>query len=458
MKKQRVLLLVESVECLYWRVFRVLDGGKYRLILRNSRQEIAKLFKRRMTIDCILINLEEKFLKSGMPEEIYSLSGDIPVLAIADEGTYSAYAAHYRVAGRINKDFEDHKLAAYIETAIAEFGQTRRCESGGARDKVRSIQRYLGKNDKTEEIVSCINGLKDEKCPVFILGERGTEKEVVARYIHHYGERNTKPFLTLDVRSIPGNTLVYTSLFGTTKEKGIVELANGGTLFIKNLTDMPLTAQKQLANFIKSGSFRGYRDKEQIVSDVRIIASVGECFSDEVESGKVYQELYEMFEELTLIPIRAERKNIKSLIKKYLDDIALKIKKKISISVEAIDYISDREWKGNNEELYEVITKAVLYNTQGSNINYEKNMRQYDIYVELEDIIEYIDGYDILKVLNGDIALAEATDRAASTVEKEVISWVLRKNNGNKFKTSKTLQIDYSTLHRKIKNYGITQK
>jgi len=456
MKKQTVVLLLESVECLYWKVFRELNDGKHRLIFRSGKQEISKLFKRRIIIDCVLINLEENFLKSGMPEELHALSGETPVLAIADEDIYNAYAEQYNVSGRIDRNAEGHKLAAFIEDALLDAGQ--RESSDKARDKVSSIQRYLGKNDTTEEVVSSINDLKDEICPVLIIGERGTEKEVVARYIHHYGERNIKPFLTIDVRSIPGNTLVYTSIFGGTQEKGIIELANGGTLFLKHLSYMPLTAQKQLASFIKNGSFTGYRDKKQIFSDVRIIASVGECFSDEAESGKVYQELYEMFEELTLSPIRTERKNIKSLIKKYLDDIALKTKKKIGISTEAIDYISSREWRGNNEELNELITKVVLYKTSDSDIEYGKSAHKYDICVELEDIIEYIDCYDVLKVLQGDVTLAEASAKAAGIAEKEVISLVLRKNNGNKLKTSQILQIDYSTLHRKIKNYGIIKK
>ena len=225
---------------------------------------------------------------------------------------------------------------------------------------------------------------------VLILGETGTGKELIAKAIHNLSNRKENAFITVNCAALPVQ-LIESELFGHEKgsftgaiEKriGKFEVANGGTIFLDEIGELPLEIQAKLLRVLQEKEFERLGGKSTVHSDVRIVAATNRNLEKEVEQGKFRSDLFFRLNVFPIIvpPLRERKDDIPLLIKYFIDKYSKKLGKEVkSIKKSDLDILLKYDWPGNIRELEHIIERAIIV-SEGSNLNFEKlfggNIRQ----------------------------------------------------------------------------------
>lgn len=284
---------------------------------------------------------------------------------------------------------------------------------------------------------------------VLLLGETGTGKGVVARAIHSSSPRKNRPLITVDCTTLPA-TLVESELFGRergaftgsdSKQIGRFELADGGTIFLDEIGDMPLELQSKLLRVIQDGEFERLGSPRTIKVDVRIIAATNRNLSEEVSNGKFREDLFYRLNvfPITLPPLRQRKDDIPLLVNHFVAKINKKIGKQIeTVAKETMNSLQEYHWPGNVRELESVIERAVIV-SQG---------RSLQVLDRFDTIHKHLDteGQEV---------------KALVDVEHDHILQVLQKTGWRiegKSGAALLLGLNASTLRARMRKYGIVRK
>lgn len=280
---------------------------------------------------------------------------------------------------------------------------------------------------------------------VLILGESGTGKEYIARMIHEKSRRASKPFVAVDCGSL-SMELAPSELFGHLKgsftsaisdKRGVFEEAEGGTVFLDEVGNLPYEVQKQLLRALQEQKVRPVGSVVDVKVDVRIIAATNENLERAIEEGRFRQDLYHRINEFSINvpPLRERIEDLEEFayhfVKQADDELGKSI---VSISDEALSILKQQKWGGNLRELRNVIRRSVLF-------------AQNDIIMP-EDLPVFSQQKDAVKQEEENYALQPGN-------EKEQILSALHKSRGNKTLAAQLLQIDRKTLYNKIHLYNI---
>lgn len=282
------------------------------------------------------------------------------------------------------------------------------------------------------------------KMSVLVLGESGTGKEYIARMIHDQSGRRGKPFIAVDCGSL-SMELAPSELFGHKKgsftsaiadKKGVFEEANGGTVFLDEVGNLPYEVQKQLLRALQEQKVRPVGSAQDINVDVRIIAATNEDLEKAIEDGRFRQDLYHRINEFSIEvpPLRERLDDLEEFAYHFLAQANDELGKDVKhISKEAIDKLKEHRWDGNLRELRNVIRRATLF-------------------AENQEIVA-----DNLPILSSRMHKTQEVEDLALQPgdEKSQIIAVLKKARGNKTVAAKLLQIDRKTLYNKMHLYGI---
>ncbi len=211
---------------------------------------------------------------------------------------------------------------------------------------------------------------------VLLLGETGTGKGVVARAIHSSSARKERPLITVNCTALPAN-LIESELFGRergaftgsdARQIGRFELADGGTIFLDEIGEMPLELQCKLLRVIQDGEFERLGSPRTIKVDVRIIAATNRNLEEEIRNGKFREDLFYRLNvfPITMPPLRQRKEDIPLLVNHFVAKFNKKIGKKIeTVSKDTLNALQEYHWPGNVRELESVIERAVII-SQGS--------------------------------------------------------------------------------------------
>ena len=284
---------------------------------------------------------------------------------------------------------------------------------------------------------------------VLLLGESGTGKELFAHAIHNGSKRNFHKFVKVNCAAIPAE-LLESELFGYEEgaftgakrggKIGKFELANGGSIFLDEIGDLPLKMQAKLLRVLQEREIERIGSNKTIPIDVRVIAATNQDLTKLVDEGKFREDLYYRLYVMTIeIPPLRERENdIEDLIRLFINKISGQIGKYVSkISDKAIELIKNHDWPGNVRELENVLERAINL-TDGDTI----------LPVHLPAYISQNKNKAVKQPLTSLKSIIEET-------EKEAIINCLKTTKGNKLKTAKRLNISRSSLYEKIERYGI---
>lgn len=305
-----------------------------------------------------------------------------------------------------------------------------------------TFEQVVGKNEKFIKTVAYAKKISDSKSTVLITGESGTGKEVFAQAIHNYSIRKDEPFIAVNCGAIP-RTLIESELFGyedgafTGAKKGgnagKFEIADGGTVFLDEIGEMPTDMQVKLLRVIEAGVITRIGSSIEIPIDVRIIAATNKNLKNEVENSNFRKDLYYRLNVLPIYlpPLRERSEDIPELINYYMEKIAQKLNKhSVNICDEYMKYLIAYDWPGNVRELENVI--ELMINSEEHQINFN-------------DKVDEVQKNTVN--LNTNISL--------ELMQKQHIIKVLKDVKGNITLAANILEIGRNTLYRKIGKFNI---
>ena len=243
-------------------------------------------------------------------------------------------------------------------------------------DRHFNFGEIIGQSNVLTQVFSQAEQVAPMNATVLLLGETGTGKGVVARAIHSRSSRKGRPLITVDCTTLPA-TLVESELFGRergaftgsdARQIGRFELADGGTIFLDEIGEMPLELQCKLLRVIQDGEFERLGSPRTIKTDVRIIAATNRNLGEEVRNGKFREDLFYRLNvfPITMPPLRQRKDDIPLLVNHFVAKFNIKIGKKIeSVSKDTLNTLQEYHWPGNVRELESVVERAVI-TSQGS--------------------------------------------------------------------------------------------
>ena len=306
----------------------------------------------------------------------------------------------------------------------------------------------LGKSEPMRRIFEKIRMVADTQSTVVIEGESGTGKELVARALHYNGARAGKPFVVINCAAMP-EALVESELFGHAKgaftgasdrRVGKFQAADGGSLLIDEVGEMPLHLQSKFLRSIESRCVTPVGSNKEIEVDVRIIAATNRNLEGLVSEGKFRDDLFYRLNvvSIRLPPLRERREDIPILVRAFIDELAAANERPVrDVSPEALTQLQGYEWPGNVRQLRNVLENVVV-TTMGEVIEPQ----------HLPDPVRAARPSPLTA------AIARHGLRL-NELEKEAVRLALEKTNGNRSQASELLGISVRTLQRKISEYGL---
>jgi DNA-binding NtrC family response regulator len=228
----------------------------------------------------------------------------------------------------------------------------------------------VGESAAMKEVITLISKAARSDVPVLILGEAGTGKEVVARAIHLQSSRSKGPFVALDCTAL-SDILQRSELFGYERnaftgavgeKAGLLETANGGSLFLVGIHALTSEAQGTLGNMLKGRGYTRLGGSVLLYPDVRIIAATEVDLAKEVAEGRFRPDVYDQLSIVTLVlpPLRDHKEDIPALAHHFLDAIAERDQRTLSLSPETLDHLIQYDWPKNVRQLKNVLQRAAV--------------------------------------------------------------------------------------------------
>lgn len=333
-------------------------------------------------------------------------------------------------------------------------GESRSKENLFFADDCPASVSIVGKSPSMTSTLKMIKIVANSACnPILVIGETGTGKELAAKAVHISRHGSSSKFVAVNCAALTAN-LLESELFGHVKgsftsadseKTGLFELADNGTIFLDEISEMPLDLQAKLLRVIQEQTFRKVGGIREIKCEATVIASSNRNLLKDVEEGKFRKDLYYRLSvfPITLAPLRhPERKEDIPLLAEYFlrtsvvaPDKTPKIK---SLTKLAIETLKNHDWPGNVRELCNVIDRAILMETTdkiGCN-----NLMLTD---------------DLLMEGPGSSAICGFKDFSLENAEKELIGRALQESNGQKTRAAALLGITRATLYAKVKQYNI---
>ncbi|EGT3941799.1 TPA: sigma 54-interacting transcriptional regulator [Clostridioides difficile] len=318
-------------------------------------------------------------------------------------------------------------------------------------------------------IINTVNHVSKTDVSVLLLGESGTGKSSLARYIHHNSNRSNGPFITINCATISPQ-LLESELFGytsgaftgaSTKGKvGLVELANGGTLFLDEIGDIPQNLQAKFLQLIQDRTFTPVGSLKNKKVDIRIISATNADLVSKVKEKKFREDLYYRLNviEIKLPPLRERRDNLVEIIKYYFNRYSSDFNLNKTISKEAMDAIANYRFPGNIRELQNIIQKILLTCTDNHiTIDDLPNILTKNIHITNNGNKTHIS--QINKVIISDSKSTNYKNKNFDTLIKEYEKNIILdayEKFGSSYKVAKHLEISQSKANRLIRKYTNT--
>jgi len=337
----------------------------------------------------------------------------------------------------INKAFEKKRMSEEL-TLLREKVQT-----------TYRLENTIGKSPKMQELFRLISRVAQSNTTVLITGESGCGKELVAAALHNLSMRKSKNFVTVNCATFPEG-LLESELFGHVKgaftgavynKEGLFEIANGGTIFLDEIAEMPLSLQSKLLRVLENGTFRRVGGISDITVDVRVISATNKDLSGAIASGGFREDL---FYRLKVVPLqvpslRDRLEDIPLLLDHFLARFSGGAKK---FSADALRLLVKYPWRGNVRELENMVERVVLL-TDREMIMPEDLPEEVVTSLQPEKALPDIgdDGVDLEKIVE--------------EIEKNYLFQALAKANGIKTDAAKLLNLSFRSFRHRLYKYGI---
>ena len=346
----------------------------------------------------------------------------------------------------ITKPFKLDELSLVIQRAVEQ--ERLREENRSLKqqlDQRYGLENVIGVSPRMKEIYRTIHKLAPTDATVLICGESGTGKELIARAIHHNSDRKNGHFLTIDCGALPRD-LLESELFGHVRgsftgavatKYGLFEAAQGGTVFLDEISNAPEEIQVKLLRVLQEREIRRIGDTQPIQVDVRVIAATNRCLEERIQNGQFREDLYYRLNVVPIeLPLLRERtEDIPLLACHFLQQHAKSHNRPAkAISEAAMKHLIAYDWPGNVRELEHAIERSVIL-CEGATI-------EPDDLPPRQRNTEPADDDEALTIL-------------VQRYEKTLIQTALTRHRGNQYRAAKELGVSRQSLQYKLKKYGL---
>ena len=383
---------------------------------------------------------------------------DLAVIVISGHGTVqdAVRATRFGAYDFLEKPLSREKVLLAITHAIESVGLAQ--ENRTLKKRIESSYEMIGESSMLGEIQQQIHRVAPSNGRVLILGESGTGKELIARAIHRESKRSFGPFIKVNCAAIP-EELIESELFGSDKgaftgavktRDGKFLQADGGTLFLDEIGDMSLSVQAKVLRALEQGEFERVGGSETIRTDVRVLAATNKDLGSQVSKGEFREDLFFRLNvvPVTAPPLRHRRNDVPLLVthflKLYAESNGFRPK---DVAPEAMAILKDYSWPGNIRELKNLVERLSIM-VQGTAITLTDlpSLEGLDIIVRSDSSRP-----ENLPKISSGMSLREVREHA----EQGYIVQALEACSGNVTQAAKTLGIERTNLHKKIKYYEL---
>ena len=433
------------------------DEGYQTRTTADSDQTLAAMAERRPSLLILDIWLQGSKLDGlELLEVVKEKDPDLPVLIISGHGTLdTAVAAIKRGAWDfIEKPFQSDQLLL----AVARATETERLqrEVDELRDLAGLENELTGSSQAINAVRATIKRVGATGSRVLIQGPAGSGKEVAARLLHMWSSRAERPFVVVAAARMEPDR-VEEELFGEEQggeliRRGLLEVADGGTLFIDEVADMPLTTQAKILRVLTDQSFQRIGGTLAVKVDVRVVSATARDLAAEIQAGRFREDLYYR---LNVIPVRlpplAERReDIPHLVEYFLARLAAERRVKTpSINAEALAALQTYDWPGNVRQLRNIVERTLILAPADGNAE-----------IRLEQLPPELTA-EPARLMPGQAArsiMGTPLREAREAFEREYLKVQIRRFSGNISRTAAFIGMERSALHRKLKALGITEQ
>ena len=367
------VLIVDDEENARKNITTYLNASGYEAVeadsIKNAKKQLSSL-----EIDIVILDVDLKDGKgTDLLIELNSLPVRIPVIMITGYGDIEMAVEAMKNGAHdfITKPIDFDNLTASLERA-GEIIQMRRELNHLRKSQLSTDNFVVGQSKEMHRLIDYAQKAAEKSVSVLITGETGTGKEVLARFIHENSPRKDKPFMAISCASIQP-TVLESELFGhekgsftgaDTRKIGLMEIADGGILFLDEISSMPTDIQAKLLRAIEERAFRRVGGDKLIHVDIHLIAASNRDLKQMIEDGQFREDLYYRLKVVDLnLPSLVQRKNdIPDLVGYFINVFNLKMGLNvIGITPDAISALKRHTWAGNIRELKNAIERAMLF-------------------------------------------------------------------------------------------------
>ncbi|HEY2732215.1 MAG TPA: sigma-54 dependent transcriptional regulator [Polyangia bacterium] len=343
----------------------------------------------------------------------------------------------------VRRALELRALQVEVETLRRQVG-----DEGG-------LAAQMGPSAAIASVVEQVRTVAATSFSVLVVGETGTGKELVAQAVHKQSERRARPFVALDCGAIP-EALLESELFGhergaftgaERRRAGQFHLAEGGSLFLDEIGNLPMSLQAKLLRVLESRQVQSVGAGRATPIDVRFIAATNDDLQARVTAGQFRADLYFRLAQYTIAlpPLRERRDDLPALALRFLREVSVELRRPVQgIAPEALALLEKHPWPGNVRELRNAVRQAVLHSKEA---------------IVQRGAFQKVLGKSAPASARAagaaGASLKEVADRAAREAERDAIAEALRVTRGNKSQAARALRTDFKTLHLKMKSLGL---
>jgi len=390
-------------------------------------------------------------------ERLESQPQTMAVIVVTAQGTIDSAVQAMRMGAYdyITKPIDFNRLRTILQNAAERHED--KVEKEVMRRKLRdagSLGSLVGASRKMQEIFRLIEMVAPSTASVLITGASGTGKELVARTIHELSPRRNKPFIAINCAAIP-ETLIESEIFGHEKgaftgalerRTGCFELAEGGTLLLDEIGEMPVATQAKLLRVLEDRKLRRLGSKVETTVDVRVLAATNKVPDEAVAKGELRNDLYYRLNVFNIhMPLLREHKeDLQELTQSLLTDMSQKHGRKVATISEAVLHVfQNYGWPGNVRELRNTLERAVIVCESPV--------------VETRHLPPGFGQVSVHTAVNDPDAVRLGVGTTVEEAERLLILKTLQATGNNKTRAAEILGISLKTLHNKLKEYGSAQ-
>lgn len=442
------VLVVEDEELMRSILRKLLEDEQYKVFTADSAERALEIFTSE-EIDLTLTDIRMAEMDGlELLDQLKSIENEaLVIIMTAYSSVDSAIAALRKGAyDYVTKPFVNEDLLQTVRNALRQrelFRENRNLRR--ELDRHYSFSEIIGTSAALQEVFRLVEKVAATNASILIQGESGTGKELIARAIHHHSLRASKPFVAINCGALPEN-LLESELFGYTKgaftdaktdKKGLFRSAEGGTIFLDEISEMPTSLQVKLLRALQEHEVTPVGSSVPIKFDARIVAATNRNLEEEVANGSFREDLFYRLNviEIYLPPLRERREDIPLLVKHFVTKYAREHNSpEKSLTKTAQNALVNYHWQGNVRELQNAIERAFILS--GAEIDLE------DLPPKIQNTQQGFEPRD-----------PEGLRPTLEEVERRYVMEIMNSTNQDKTLTAEILGIDLSTLYRKLKRY-----